>query len=100
MTIIDNEMLWRQFGAAIDMLSDTLRDCPDILWRLALSAGLHGLQVWLPSQDFGHCIDDPLRYLADDFSSVLPFPRLHSNHLCELSAWIRCGIWAHFLACY
>ena len=33
MTIIDNEMLWRQFSAAIDMLSDALRDCPDELWK-------------------------------------------------------------------
>ena len=32
MTIIDQEMLWRQFGAAIDMLSEALRDCPDELW--------------------------------------------------------------------
>ena len=31
MTIIDNEMLWRQFGAAIDMFGDALRDCPDAL---------------------------------------------------------------------
>jgi hypothetical protein len=36
MTIIDNEMLWRQFGAVIDMLSDTLRDCPDELWKRSL----------------------------------------------------------------
>jgi hypothetical protein len=36
MTIIDNEMLWRQFGAAIDMLSDALRDCPDELWEKRL----------------------------------------------------------------
>ena len=36
MTIIDNEMLWRQFGAAIDMLSDSLRDCPDELWEKSL----------------------------------------------------------------
>jgi hypothetical protein len=36
MTIIDNEMLWRQFGATIDMLSDTLRDCPDELWKSSL----------------------------------------------------------------
>ena len=36
MTIIDNEMLWRQFGAAIDMLSDCLRDCPDELWEKSL----------------------------------------------------------------
>jgi hypothetical protein len=32
-TIIDHEMLWRQFGAAIDTLSDALRDCPDELWE-------------------------------------------------------------------
>ncbi len=31
--IIDNEMLWRQFGAAIDMLGNALRDCPDGLWE-------------------------------------------------------------------
>ena len=33
MTIIDNGMLWRQFGAAIDMFGDALRDCPDELWE-------------------------------------------------------------------
>jgi len=27
MTIIDNQMLWRQFGAAIDVLGNVLRDC-------------------------------------------------------------------------
>ena len=32
MSIIDNGMLWRQFGAAIDMLEESLRDCPDDLW--------------------------------------------------------------------
>src|SRR5437867_3910403 len=36
MTIIDTAMLWRQFGAAIDMLGDTLRDCPDDLWEKRL----------------------------------------------------------------
>ena len=36
MTIIDNEMLWRQFGAAIDMLGDALRDCRDELWEKRL----------------------------------------------------------------
>ncbi|MCX6049704.1 MAG: DinB family protein [Chloroflexi bacterium] len=34
--IIDNAMLWRQFGAAIDMVSDALRDCPDELWERSL----------------------------------------------------------------
>lgn len=38
MTLIDNEMLWRQFGAAIDMLGDVLRDCPDNLWTKNLWA--------------------------------------------------------------
>jgi hypothetical protein len=36
MTIIDRQMLWRQFGAAIDMLGDVLRDCPDELWEKKL----------------------------------------------------------------
>jgi hypothetical protein len=36
MAIIDSEMLWRQFGAAIDMLGDALRDCPDELWEKRL----------------------------------------------------------------
>lgn len=37
--IIDNEMLWRQFGAAIDTLRDALRDCPDELWEKSLWEG-------------------------------------------------------------
>jgi hypothetical protein len=36
MAIIDNEMLWRQFGGAIDMLGDALRECPDELWEKRL----------------------------------------------------------------
>ena len=36
MTIIDNEMLWRQFGDAIDMVGDALRDCSDELWEKKL----------------------------------------------------------------
>jgi hypothetical protein len=31
--IIDNEMMWRQFGVAIDLLGSALRDCPDDLWE-------------------------------------------------------------------
>jgi hypothetical protein len=34
--VIDREMLWRQFGAAIDMLGDAVRDCPDELWEKRL----------------------------------------------------------------
>ena len=36
MPIIDNGMLWRQFGAAIDSLGDALRACPDELWESRL----------------------------------------------------------------
>jgi hypothetical protein len=38
MGIIDNEMLWRQYSVAIDMLGDALRDCPDALWEKPLWA--------------------------------------------------------------
>ena len=36
MTIINKEMLWRQFEPAIDMLGEALRDCPDELWEKKL----------------------------------------------------------------
>jgi hypothetical protein len=34
--IIDHEMLWHQFGAAIDNFGNALRDCPDELWEQQL----------------------------------------------------------------
>ena len=34
--IIDPEMLWRQFGAAIDDFGNAVRDCPDELWEKQL----------------------------------------------------------------
>lgn len=36
MTIIDNQILWRQFGKAIDSLGDALRACPADLWEKRL----------------------------------------------------------------
>jgi hypothetical protein len=33
MGIIDDHMLWRQFGAAIDMLGDAIHACPHQLWE-------------------------------------------------------------------
>jgi hypothetical protein len=36
MTIIDNDMLWHQYAAAIDMLGQALRNCPDELWEKRL----------------------------------------------------------------
>ncbi len=51
MSIIDNQMLWRQFGAAIEMLHDALADCPDELWEARLWA------------------DQPDQWVATGFSS-------------------------------
>jgi hypothetical protein len=36
MMIIDNQMLLHQFGKAIDMLEEGLRNCPDELWETML----------------------------------------------------------------
>src|SRR5512138_1335941 len=36
MNILDNDMLYRQFAASIDMLAEALRDCPDALWTRPL----------------------------------------------------------------
>ncbi len=36
MAFIYKKMFWRQFGAAIDMFADTLRNCPDELWEMKL----------------------------------------------------------------
>lgn len=33
MTIINNEMLWRQFAVTIDSFGAALRNCPDELWE-------------------------------------------------------------------
>ncbi len=34
MTTIDTNILWRQFGAAIDMLENAIRECPDVVWTM------------------------------------------------------------------
>lgn len=45
MEIIDNRMLWHQFGAAIDELGSALRECPDELWKSMLWADQPGQWV-------------------------------------------------------
>jgi uncharacterized damage-inducible protein DinB len=51
MEIIDKQMLWRQFSAAIDSFGNALRDCPDELWEM---------QLWE---------DEPDQWVAKGFSS-------------------------------
>jgi hypothetical protein len=36
MTVFWKEVVWQQFGAAIDMLDDAVRACPDELWETRL----------------------------------------------------------------
>jgi hypothetical protein len=36
MNFLEPVMLWRQFAAAIDMLGESLRNCPDELWEARL----------------------------------------------------------------
>jgi hypothetical protein len=38
MSIINKEMLWRQFAIAIDSFGDALKNCPDELWEKQLWA--------------------------------------------------------------
>ena len=45
MTIIDRDMLWRQFRIAIDQLGAALRDCPNELWEKQLWADEPGQWV-------------------------------------------------------
>jgi hypothetical protein len=92
MTIIDNEMLWRQFGAAIDMFSECLRDCPDKLWEKSLwedqpdqwvAAGfsafwylgyhtLFWLDLYLTGAEEGFVPAEPFDLVEMDADEVLP----------------------------
>jgi hypothetical protein len=92
MTIIDNEMLWRQFGAAIDMLADAMRGCPDELWEGRLwedepdqwvAAGfssfwylcyhtLFWLDLYLTGAEEGFAPPEPFDLVEIDAGEVLP----------------------------
>ena len=48
MNITWRTIIWQQFGAAIDMLDNALRACPDPLWResvLSLLLGHKGVSA-------------------------------------------------------
>ncbi len=98
MTIIDNEMLWRQFGAAIDMLGNALRDCPDELWEKSLWGGQPGqsmpagfaafwylgyhtlfwLDLYLSGSEEGFAPPAPFDLVEMDPAGVLP-PRTYTR---------------------
>ncbi len=92
MTIIDNEMLWRQFAVAIDSFGDALRNCPDELWEKHLwedepdqwvAAGfsaywylcyhtLFWLDLYLTGAEEGFAPPEPFDLVEMEANEVLP----------------------------
>ena len=108
MTLIDNQMLWRQVGAAIDTLAGALNTCPDDLWERPLwedpedewvSAGFsrfwylayHTL-FWL---DFYLTADQesfapPAPFNLDELQADAPLPRTYTRaELLDYLAFCR-----------
>ena len=101
MTIIDNEMLWRQFGVAIGMLGDALRDCPDDLWEKRLwenqpdqwvvpgfstfwYLGYHALfwlDLYLTEAEEGFAPPEPFDLVEMESGEVLPQTYTHEELL-------------------
>ena len=73
-----NRMLWRQFGAAIDMLDDSIRLCPDPLWTAILwkdeDDPAYG-QFWFVAYHTLFWIDLYLTGASEGFKPPAPFIR-------------------------
>lgn len=98
MDIIDQAMLWRQFGASIDMLANALRDCPDELWEQSLWGDQPGqempsgfsafwylgyhtlfwLDLYLYGAEEGFAPPEPYDLVEMDPAGVLP-PRVYTR---------------------
>ncbi len=92
MTIIDNEMLWRQFAVSIDSFGDALLKCPDELWENRLwedqpgqwvAAGfgsywylcyhtLFWLDLYLTGAEEGFVPSEPFDLVEMEANEVLP----------------------------
>src|SRR5262245_62276990 len=72
-----NTSVWRQFGAAIDMLDNALRACPDELWQARLyderSVQPEFAEFWYVVYLSLFCLDFYLSYSADGFAPPAPF---------------------------
>jgi hypothetical protein len=70
-------VLWRQFAAAIDMLADALRQCPDRLWNFSMwseEASPPGLsQFWYVAYHALFWLDLYLTGSVESFSPPAPF---------------------------
>jgi uncharacterized damage-inducible protein DinB len=71
--------IWRQFGAAIDMLENALRACPDELWRARLwkdgSPHLESAEFWYVVFHTLFWLDFYLSESAEGFAPPAPFTR-------------------------
>lgn len=66
MITIPKDDIWRQFGAAIDMLGNTLRRCPDAVW----GAGVHEREFWYIAYHTLFWLD---YYLTDSPEAYTPY---------------------------
>lgn len=73
-----NNMVWRQYGAAIDMLDDAIALCPDHLWTAVLwkdpENERYG-QFWFVAYHTLFWIDLYLTSTYEDFKPPAPFVR-------------------------
>jgi hypothetical protein len=109
MNIIDREMLWRQFGAAIDSFGSALRDCPDALWEKPLwddepdqwvAAGfsafwylcyhtLFWLDLYLTGAEEGFAPPEPFDLVEMEANETLPRVYTHAELLGYLETCRR-----------
>ena len=69
--------IWNQFGAAIDMLENAIRDCPDELWRAQMwrtgDDAPEFSQVWYVAQHVLFWLDFYVSGGEPDFAPPSPF---------------------------
>ena len=70
-------MMWKQFGAAVDMLDNTVAACPDALWRQpvwhVLSDPSQGVEFWYVAYHALFWLDLYLVGSAEGFAPPAPF---------------------------
>src|SRR5258706_16361516 len=75
----------RSTPGRVDVISEVaylwIYDSTDILWCLAVSAWLFGIEVGLPSQIIRCAVDPRLFLLVGVFFSIFSLPGLQSNNV-------------------
>ncbi len=77
MDAIDRDILWRQFGATLDMFGNALRDCPDELWSESMwedqSMAPEFSAFWYVSYHTLFWLDLYLTGTIEEFAPPAPF---------------------------